>query len=83
MDKTLADNMQPDDIVTTMNREELIKVFCEITSNVWHKRFNNDITCDCFCGYSPYAPSHPIVNAHIINFIREAVGEKLEKHNNK
>ncbi len=62
-----------------MEKHEVISAFCELSSEVMREKFSCDLPADCFCDdhYKPRFENFQFSEL-IIDFIKEAVAEKLE-----
>jgi len=65
----------------SMLHHEVIKRFCALSTEVMNKKFNNQVSADCFCAQSPFNRPDLIQFYHfdeqIIAFIENAVRERL------
>jgi len=61
-----------------MDKRTAIQALCEIVSGVGSIHFDNKLEHDCFCEL--FTQTHePIIHKEVIEFIREAVQEKMER----
>jgi len=61
-----------------MNKDEVIYRLCELVSKVGRQKFNNSYPHDCFCGENPLKIGIFHVDEVVIDFIEEAIEEKLK-----
>ena len=61
------------------SKEETIQELCKLITEIGGY-FNHQYSSDCICGENPCGTR---VDYHIVNFIQEAVKEKLKYSNNK
>ena len=60
-----------------MNKQEIIQMFCKLCADVQEALIKEDcvLQADCFCTDSKF--STPLVEKKIINFINDAVQERI------
>ena len=66
-----------------MNKDQVIKKFCELSGTVMRKKFKCSIPADCFCGENNSTCGDFQFEQCIIDFIKEAINEKLDKEMKK
>jgi hypothetical protein len=60
-----------------MKKQEVIEKLCELCDHVADKKFGWELSADCFCGKKKIADEHFKFDEEILNFISEAVEEKI------
>ena len=60
-------------------KEEVIAAFCHLATRVGNDVFKNEFAHDCFCGQNFLANHNFQFDEKIINFISEAIDEKIAK----
>jgi len=66
-----------------LEKKEVIKRFCDLSGKVMKDRFSFDYPSDCFCGEVPEGLSGFCYSEKILDFITEAVNEKLSREGMK
>jgi hypothetical protein len=61
-----------------MNKAEVISKLCELVSKVGRQKFDSIYAHDCFCGENPFHIGIFHVDKPIMDFIEEAIEEKLK-----
>lgn len=61
-----------------MRRHHVISRLCELTTRVGTEKFKSTATHDCFCSSSTLGET-AVVNTEILDFIAEAIQEKLDR----
>lgn len=62
-----------------IDKDDVIQMFCELSTEVMHKKFNCNIPADCFCEWGNEENRNFQFDERITDFIKEAVKEKLER----
>ena len=62
-----------------MNKQQVIKRFCKLASEVASIKFHNGFASDCFCGLNKLKIGDFRFEEKVFQFIEEAVKEKLNK----
>ena len=65
-----------------LNKEETIERLCDLVTHIGGKHFENKVSHDCFCGKNPLDIDIEQIDESIIEFIEDAVKEKMEGANN-
>mgnify|MGYP001579131293 FL=1 len=60
-----------------MTKQEVIATMCELCSIVGREKFDSRFPHDCFCGENPFKIGDFKFSREVIDFIREAISEKL------
>lgn len=64
-----------------MKRPEVITKLCKIVSRVYQEGKNFSHASDCFCSEDPHGGRHFQHEGKTLEFVRQAVAEKLAKEN--
>jgi len=62
-----------------MNKDQVIKRLCALSSNVGSRKFKSSIPHDCFCEDGKNSCFSFQFDEQIIEFIEQAVNEKLNR----
>jgi hypothetical protein len=62
-----------------MERQQVLEALCVIAREVQYAKFHYAISADCFCGLNKMTWGNYEFSPQVIDFIREAVNEKLAR----
>lgn len=60
-----------------MTKQEVIEKLCELCTIVGREKFESHYAHDCFCGRNPYKIGGFQFSQEVIDFVKEAIREKL------
>ena len=62
-----------------MTKQKVIEELCSLSADIGREVYHNKYSYDCFCGYNHKDDKHFQFNHIILDFIKQAVNEKIKR----